>query len=135
MLKKGGLAVAVWLLQAGAAQAGTLPSLFTAQQASAGADVFSQNCAMCHGADLKGAAGPALIGQSFASPGNGATLGGIFSVIAQQMPASSPGSLTQTQYENAMAYILKLNGYPAGTKPLVYKDALASTLPLTSQVK
>jgi polar amino acid transport system substrate-binding protein len=90
---------------------------------------------MCHGVDLKGGAGPALIGQSFASPGSGATIGGIFSVIAQQMPASSPGSLSQSQDENVMAYILKMNGYPAGAKPLVYKDSLISTLPLESQVK
>lgn len=135
MLKKGGLAVAASLLLAGTAQAGSLPALFTAQQATAGADVYSQTCAICHGPDLKGAAGPALIGQSFASSGNGATVGGIFSVIAQQMPASSPGSLTPAQDEDVMAYILKMNGYPAGTKPLVYKDSLTSTVPLESQVK
>jgi hypothetical protein len=51
------------------------------------------------------------------------------------MPASAPGSLTQTQYEDLMAYILKQNGYPAGSTALVYKDSLTSTVPLVSQVK
>jgi polar amino acid transport system substrate-binding protein len=135
VLKQGLSAVAGLLLAAGAAQAGSLPSLYTAAQATSGAAIYVQNCAMCHGADLKGGAGPTLIGQAFASPGAAATIGGIFSVIAQQMPASAPGSLTPTQDEDAMAYLLKVNGYPAGTAPLVYKNSIASTVPFISQVK
>jgi mono/diheme cytochrome c family protein len=135
MVKTGGLSLAVLLLSAGAAMAGTPPALYTAQQADAGAAIFTQDCAMCHGTDLKGGAGPALIGQSFAAPGNDSTIGGVFSVIAQQMPASAPGSLTHAQDEDAMAYILKLNGYPAGAVPLDFKDSLTATTPLVSQVK
>ena len=127
--------IAGLLLSAGAAMAGAPPALFTAQQAAAGAAVFSQNCAMCHGADLKGGAGPALIGQAFAAAGSGYTVGAIFSEVAEQMPAGQPGSLTQTQYEDVMAYILKQNGYPAGSTALAYNGSLASTVPLVSQVK
>ena len=135
MVKTGGWAIAGLLLCAGAAMAGTPPALYTAQQAAAGEAIYAQDCAMCHGAGMQGQAGPALIGQGFASPGSDSTIAGIFSVIAQQMPASAPGSLTHAQDEEAMAYILKQNGYPAGSVPLDFNTSLASTAPLVSQVK
>ena len=132
---RGGAVVSAWLLFAGAAVAGTPPALYTAQQASAGADVYTQSCAMCHGADLKGGAGPALTGKSFASEGTHSTIGGVFAQEAQQMPAGQPGSLSQTQYEDVMAYILQQNGYPAGSTAFDYKAGLASTAQLVSQAK
>jgi mono/diheme cytochrome c family protein len=130
-----GAAVASLLLSTSAALAGAPSAIYTAAQAKAGADVFTQNCAMCHGADLKGGAGPALRGQAFAAIGSGYTIGAIFNEVAEQMPADQSGSLTNAQYEDVMAYILKQNGYPAGSTALVYKDSLASTVPLISQVK
>lgn len=135
MLKTCGWAIAGLLLCAGAAMAGTPPALYTAQQAAAGAGIFAQDCAVCHGADMKGGAGPALIGQGFASPGSDNTIGGILAVIAEQMPASAPGSLTHAQDEDAMAYILKRNGYPAGAVPLDFSSSESSTVPLVSQEK
>lgn len=135
MMKSAGVAIAGLLLAGSAAMAGTPPALYTAAQASAGAGVYTQQCAMCHGADLNGQAGPPLIGQGFASAGSDSTIGSVFSIIAQQMPATSPGSLTHEQDEEAMAYILKENGYPAGSTALVYKDSLVSTTPLVSLVK
>lgn len=109
------------------------PALYTAAQATAGADVFSQNCAMCHGADLSGAAGPALVGQAFASAGNKYTIGSVFTEVAEQMPAGQPASLTHEQYEDVFAYILQQNGYPAGSAKLDYTASLSSSTPLVSQ--
>jgi len=135
MVKSGGMAIAGLLLAGSAAMAGTPAALYTAQQAADGAAVYAQNCAMCHGADLKGEAGPPLIGQGFAAAGSDSTIGSVFSVIAQQMPATTPGSLTHAQDEEAMAYILKQNGFPAGAVPLEFTSSLTSTAPLVSQVK
>jgi mono/diheme cytochrome c family protein len=123
------------MLAAPIANAASVPALYTGAQAVAGAKVFAQNCAMCHGAALQGMAGPALVGQSFASASNNYTIGAIFGEIAQQMPAGDPGSLTQTQYAAAMAFILSKNGYPAGPKKLDYTASLGSAVPLISQVK
>lgn len=123
------------ILPAMGAAAATPPALYTAAQATAGATVFAQNCAMCHGADLQGGAGPTLVGQSFASASNNYTIGAIFSEIAEQMPAGQPGSLSQDQYTDALAYILSKNGYPAGSTALNYNASLASSVPLVSQVK
>jgi polar amino acid transport system substrate-binding protein len=135
MRKSAGVAMAALLLFGGAAMAGTPPVQYTTQQATAGAGIYAQSCAICHGADLLGSAGPPLTGQAFASAGSGSTIGSVFSTIAQQMPATAPGSLSRAQDEDAMAYILKENGYPAGGTALVYKDSLNSTAPLVSQVK
>ena len=133
-VKMTGAAIASLLLSATAALASAPPALYSAAQATAGAGIYAQNCAMCHGADLKGGAGPALFGQAFAAPSNNYTVGAIFSEVAEQMPAGQPGSLTKTQYEDVMSYILQKNGYPAGGAALVYKTALSSTAPLVSQV-
>lgn len=123
------------ILSAMGAAAATPPAIYTAAQATSGATVFAQNCAMCHGADMKGGAGPSLVGQSFASATNNYTIGAIFSEIAEQMPAGQPGSLTHDQYTDALAYILSKNGYPAGSTPLNYNASLGSSVPLVSQVK
>ncbi|GLR67325.1 hypothetical protein GCM10010909_20060 [Acidocella aquatica] len=133
--KVTGLAAAGLLLATVAAMAATPPALYTQTQATAGAAVFAQSCAMCHGADLKGVAGPALIGPTFAAAGNKYTVGSVFTEIAQQMPVSAPGSLSHDQYTDIMAYILSKNGYPAGTAALDYTAGMASTVPFVSQVK
>jgi len=117
------------------AKAASVPALYTAAQAQAGQAVFAQNCAMCHGEALQGLAGPALLGQNFASAANNYTIGAIFSEVAEQMPAGAPGSLTHDQYAEAMAFILSKNGYPAGSKALDYTASLGSAVPLVSQVK
>jgi mono/diheme cytochrome c family protein len=117
------------------AKAASVPAIYTAAQATAGATVFSTNCAMCHGANLEGAAGPTLVGQSFAAAASNYTVGAIFGEIAQQMPAGNPGSLTHDQYAQVMAFILSKNGYPAGATALDYNVALGSSVPLVSQVK
>jgi mono/diheme cytochrome c family protein len=117
------------------AKAATPPALYTSAQATAGAGVFAQNCAICHGAALQGEAGPTLLGQSFASASNNYTVGAIFGEIAEQMPAGAPGSLSHDQYTQVMAYILSKNGYPAGTTALDYNASLGSSVPLVSQVK
>jgi mono/diheme cytochrome c family protein len=128
-------AAAGLLLAVAQANAATPPALYTAAQASAGAGVFTQSCAMCHGANLQGGAGPALLGQSFAPAAANHTVGAIFTLIATKMPLGSPGSLTHDQYTDVMAYILTQNGYPAGSTALDYTTTLASTTPLVSQVK
>jgi mono/diheme cytochrome c family protein len=114
--------------------AASVPTLYTAQQATDGETVFAQNCASCHGNALQGGVGPALIGQNFSAASSN-TIGSIFTLLSTQMPLGSGGSLTHSQYEVVMSYILSNNGYPAGKTRLDYASALSSTVPLVSQVK
>jgi mono/diheme cytochrome c family protein len=98
----------------------TKPALYTADQATAGAAVYGQACAGCHGAQLEGVAAPALKGPNFGEMANAQSLtaDALLDVIANTMPQSDPGSLKPEEYAAVTAYILQQNGYPAGSTAL-----------------
>jgi mono/diheme cytochrome c family protein len=115
------------------AAAPSKPALYTASQATAGAKAFAANCAACHGDHLEGGAGPALSGATLGTLAKNTklTIGDMFSFLAQQMPLNEPASLTHDQYTQIMAFILKTNGYPAGSKALTYSGAMDSKTLIT----
>jgi polar amino acid transport system substrate-binding protein len=96
------------------------PALYTADQATAGAAVYSQSCAACHGTQLEGVAAPALKGDVFGqmATAQGLTAESLLDVVANTMPQSDPGSLKADEYSAVTAYILQQNNYPAGTAAL-----------------
>ena len=96
------------------------PALYTADQATAGAAVYSQSCAACHGPQLEGVAAPALKGSVFGemATAQSLTADSLLDVIVNTMPQSDPGSLKPEDYAAVTAYVLQQNGYPAGTTPL-----------------
>jgi polar amino acid transport system substrate-binding protein len=110
------------------------PALYTEDQAARGAITYYQNCAMCHGPALDGQfggyPGPALKGPEFADPSYDFHVSDIFNFVAKLMPSATPGSLSHDQDVLIMAFILQQNGYPAGSKELVYEDAEKSKVPL-----
>jgi mono/diheme cytochrome c family protein len=97
---------------------------YTAAQADAGKAVFQQQCAICHGRHLQGKAGPALSGKMFLSVSQFQKLTAdyLFRFMSKHMPLNAPGSLTQTQYLDVLAYILRVNGYPAGLHQIAAND-------------
>jgi mono/diheme cytochrome c family protein len=107
-----------------------LPALYTADQADAGQHLFMIRCALCHGRDLSGMAGPALKGKNFASVKAAFHVGDVFKIVSQNMPATQPGSLQHDDYVNVMAFLLQQNGYPAGAAKLTFDQALNSQVPL-----
>jgi polar amino acid transport system substrate-binding protein len=120
------LAVGVLAWSAAAlAAASHPPALYTNAQASQGAPLYASKCAMCHGAQLEGGAGPPLVGQNITTLGEKThlSIGDMFNYIESNMPMNAPASLSKDQYIKIMAYILKQNGYPAGSKPLTYASA------------
>lgn len=121
-------------VQAATTAAPSPPALFTQSDAARGRQVYEQNCAACHGADLRGTIGPALIGPSLGSPRTHTTVAIMFNVIAFEMPAGAPASLPQADYAAVMAYLLQQNGYPAGPHALTYAAAQAANVPLISRV-
>lgn len=100
--------------------AGSAQGCYTEAQARHGSEVFSANCVQCHGAKLQGQAGPALAGKSFEDSLEYSKMSAkqLFSFISSQMPYNDPGSLKKEQYLQVLAFILKKNGYPAGSTPL-----------------
>lgn len=118
----GLLSLTVGIGSASSAQA--VGSYYTDAQADAGQTVFASQCAICHGDKLEGKVGPALAGQQFLSVSQyqELTAGFLYRVMVRQMPKNAPGSLSKTQYVDVLAYILKVNGYQAGSKQLTADD-------------
>src|ERR1700729_586927 len=93
---------------------------YTQAQAQAGAQVFSATCSVCHGSRLQGGAAPALTGAAFAQTltSTYSTTSKLYEVISTLMPVNNPGSLSQEQDTQVLAYILSQNSYPAGSTAL-----------------
>jgi mono/diheme cytochrome c family protein len=120
----GTLLVAALLFAASAAligaQAGRTvqDAVYSDAQAARGYPLYTQRCATCHGADLRGAQGPPLIGEPFIANRQGEPLSGLLAKIRNTMPLDAPGSLTPPQTLDIVAAILKSNGFPAGRADL-----------------
>jgi mono/diheme cytochrome c family protein len=96
----------------------TAQGSYSAAQAEAGAALYATHCVMCHGKDLEGTYEiPTLKGRFLGNWGH-APLGRLFDYVSRAMPQFSPGSLSPEDNAAIVAYILKQNGMPAGTKPL-----------------
>jgi cytochrome c5 len=77
---------------------------YTLQQVTQGSQIYAQECAVCHGANLQGTSAPALTGPGFGrSHLNASQLRG---VVTQSMPLTAPGSLKPDEYAAVMAYLL-----------------------------
>lgn len=97
---------------------------YTKSQAAAGQALFHQTCAICHGDNLQGGAGPALAGKEFLSVSQyqQITAEYFYHFMSTHMPLTHPGSLSPGQYLDIMAYFLEVNGYPAGSHELTAND-------------
>jgi cytochrome c553 len=88
----------------------TIP-VYSDSQATAGQAVWTKTCSECHESkDVTGA--------DFRTKWAGQPVFTLFEQIRTTMPDGNPGSLPREDYAAAMAYILKLNGLPAGATPL-----------------
>lgn len=104
--------------QGGAAQDGsthptrsTLTGVYTAQQAARGRDVYALACAACHT--------PAThTSPAFVLAWDGRPLSDLFGYLRESMPKNEPGSLSAQEYVQVMAYLLRMNGFPAGADEL-----------------
>ncbi|GBQ49441.1 c-type cytochrome [Komagataeibacter sucrofermentans] len=115
-LGAGLLALTVQVAQAAPARAAM--SYYTTAQAERGAATYQQSCAVCHGADLGGAFDvPPLVGR-FAANWAGAPLSQLFDYMAKAMPLFAPGTLTPAQNADLLAFMLRENGAPAGSRDL-----------------
>jgi mono/diheme cytochrome c family protein len=93
--------------------------VYTASQASRGEAAYRANCASCHGAKLEGKGGaPALTGRDFTWGWDFTGVDNLYETILFTMPAGRAGQLSPSSEAEILAYILKSNGYPAGTKEL-----------------
>lgn len=105
--------------------------VFARVQAERGQRVQRTACAECHGTRLDGApldpdrsSTPPLARARFLRVWDGRSLGALFAFIKTTMPPSSPGSLSDEEYLDAIAHMLAVSNVPAGARPLE-ADAVA----------
>jgi mono/diheme cytochrome c family protein len=93
--------------------------VYTADQAKRGEAIYKEQCAACHGDNLEGSGPmPALAGPDFSKSWKGKTVADLFDKTHSSMPATSPGSLTEKQTADVLAYILSMSKFPAGSTEL-----------------
>jgi mono/diheme cytochrome c family protein len=92
---------------------------YTEAQAQRGDQTYQASCALCHGASLTGGPGaPALTGPEFAFGWKEKSAGELFDYVKANMPPGGAGTLSDSEYADVVARILKANGAPAGDKEL-----------------
>jgi mono/diheme cytochrome c family protein len=93
--------------------------VFTEEQAAQGAAVYRTQCVACHGELLTGGEQvPALTGVTFGATWEGLPLADLFERMRKTMPPGKSGAVTRAEYAGVLAYVLKMNGMPAGSTPL-----------------
>jgi S-disulfanyl-L-cysteine oxidoreductase SoxD len=118
------LALVVSVVAAGSAHAKSAwDGVYTEDQAARGATAYQQNCSRCHGPNLGGTFEiPPLVGR-FVPYWSGGTLDVLVDYITHAMPLGRTGSLSPAVNTDITAFILKSNGFPAGTKELSTESA------------
>jgi mono/diheme cytochrome c family protein len=98
--------------------------VYTEEQANRGKQGYADQCASCHGPELTGGEmAPALAGGEFMAGWDGLTVGDLFERIRISMPQNSPGSLSNAQNADILAFMLASNKFPTGSTELA-KDAM-----------
>jgi len=112
------------------AQGTVSAGVYTEAQAKRGEGLYKEQCAACHGDDLRGNdIIPGLTGDTFTGNWQGKSVGDLYDKVQMTMPALNPGSLTPAQTADLIAQMLSVSKYPAGTTDL------ASSVDALQQIK
>jgi quinoprotein glucose dehydrogenase len=127
-IQRYGIFLAAWASALAALAAGAhsvWDGVYTKDQAKRGQQVYSEECARCHGQDLAGGEGaPPLMGADFLSHWNGKTAGALYELTSKSMPTDDAGNLSTREYADVLTYIFSANDFPAGDRELA-PDAAA----------
>ena len=72
--------------------------------------LYGRVCSYCHETDE--------FGPEYMAGWDGQPVGSLFEIIRVSMPEDNPGDLSRQQYSNLVAYLLRMNGAPAGEHEL-----------------
>lgn len=101
-----------------------LSPTYSDSQAVRGRQWFESACQSCH--EIKDMTSP-----DFKVKWAGRTAFDLFEIISTTMPEEEPGTLTQRTYVDIVAYLMQLNGVPAGTTALEAEPSVLSSARLT----
>lgn len=99
--------------------------VFTEAQATRGQFAYEGSCGFCHGSRLDGAAddpdmrsAPPLARAKFLRDWEGRSLAALFEYTKATMPEDNPGSLSDEEYVDIIAYMLSVSRIPSGNDEL-----------------
>lgn len=93
--------------------------VYSEDQRKRGDELYSENCASCHGNELTGNdEAPPLAGAAFLANWDGLTVGDVFERVRVSMPPSRIGRLSRQQISDIVSYVLSVNSFPAGKTEL-----------------
>jgi mono/diheme cytochrome c family protein len=97
--------------------------VYTQDQATKGAEIYSQQCLSCHGPSMEGGeVAPGLADGAFKANWNGMTVGDLY----------NPGMLSREEIAEVLARMLSANGFPAGEKELPNRPEMLKTIQFLS---
>ena len=95
--------------------------VYSEAQASRGQTEYMVHCARCHRDDLSGY-NNILTGRRFMEMYRESSLHLFFDKTKTTMPRGEPASLSDAAYVDIVAYVLKVNAFPAGARELRVED-------------
>lgn len=94
---------------------------FTAEQATAGAELYEARCAACHLRTLQGSfEAPQLAGGNFRNRWGSQPVADLLQRTRETMPPNAPNSLSEAEYTAIIAYIIRENGVAPGEAQLTF---------------
>jgi mono/diheme cytochrome c family protein len=99
----------------------TLQGVYSAAQATRGQKTYESICLSCHPLASQ-------TGRAFSKLWRGRPLADLYGLVAESMPKNDPGSLAPREIAQVVAYLLKINGMPAGTTELPANEEALGTI-------
>lgn len=89
-----------------------------AAQVARGADLYAGQCAMCHGPELAGTTDVPALDGPFLARWAGAPLDRLFGYLKAAMPLHAPGTLSDAETADILAFLLARNGVAEAARPI-----------------
>jgi mono/diheme cytochrome c family protein len=97
--------------------------VYNQEQSKRGKAGYDAKCASCHDG---GTMGPELWGDPFLTQWENKYVGAFYTRIQTTMPEDAPGTLSEKEVVDIIAYVLQTNGFAAGEKAIDGASALAA---------
>jgi cytochrome c5 len=110
-----------WLAAQAPAGRTVWEGVYSETQAERGTAIFGQSCSNCHTFSPQG--NHPLGGDAFWKSYSQKTVGDLIAYVSANMPNGNGGSLPASSYNDLVAFILKSNGFPAGSGELAPESA------------
>jgi mono/diheme cytochrome c family protein len=106
--------------------------VYTAAQADRGKAAYARHCSRCHGDDPANSRNP-LSGDRFAEHWESRSLADLFHRVRDTMPPGESSTVGASDKLDAVAYLLKQNGFPEGGAELTPDADVLATIQITGK--